>query len=945
MATTEPVSTIDWATVRMEELRSVRDHAPESSPDELFGLAFSGGGIRSATFNLGVLQALAKQRLLHDVDFLSTVSGGGYIGGWLTAWLGRERQKLREALPAARSRDVNGRALDTVSEALARNEGIPQIEHLRRFSNYLTPKKSFMSADFWTAITTHFRNTLLNQLMLVPLLMMVCGAAWLFTVVTARWFEADPALRPTEVVKSLTSAALFFAAVFTGFNLVDSDSAPATGAAAQRRRWTGEGMVAFVMAVTFAACWGLVLLVGAWEPPRTATLLATTPLGAKLAALASLLRVEAFATRVGAAQTWQLTPTVQELLFWIERGVVCYVRLVALCGIAMMLGWAVRRWLRGGDGLPAGRSAAAMGRGVLALLLSSLFAGAVGGLVCFGIARVLGLPFVDAHVWLVAGPGTVAIAIAIGVTITLHVGLMGRDFSEAVREWLARAGAWLCIVGVSLLLVFAVTFIAPPVFCRAPAWVLGSGGVGWLVTTGAGLAFGHGAKTGVPGASSTRELVTRLAPYFFVVGLLGLVAEVLYLFFANGPAFEGQDGIAAAFFAESFVGCMERTDVLAWHLPLATCALTLLACFGLVVLMAWRVDVNLFSYHGFYRNRIARCYLGASNAERRPHPFTGFDERDNPQFATLEGRPFHIVSAALNLTSGNHLAWQERSAASYTFTPLYCGYSFGRGAELRGGYYPTPEYRGGGLHLATAVATSGAAASPNMGYHTSPAVAFLLTMFNIRLGWWMPNSNAAIGPGAGALRRWRRGGPRFGLFNILKELFGSVDEDSRYVYVSDGGHFDNMGLYELVRRGCTRIVVCDGEADGAYQFEGIASAIAKCRADLDVDIVLDVTEIRPLADGGPCLAHFVRGEVRYPEGTPGTLLYLKSSLVDREMLAADLRHYAYAHTDFPHQSTDDQWFDESQFEAYRLLGLCIGTAAIKDSFRRDRDGRLHMKPA
>ncbi|UCD24958.1 MAG: patatin-like phospholipase family protein, partial [Gemmatimonadota bacterium] len=126
---------------------------------QLVGLAFSGGGIRSATFNLGVLQELARLKLLKRFDYLSTVSGGGYVGTWLTAWI---------------KRAANG--LDDVTEGLSTERqggsGEPrEIRFLRRFSNYLTPRKGVTGADTWTAIAVYVRNLVLNLLILVTALL------------------------------------------------------------------------------------------------------------------------------------------------------------------------------------------------------------------------------------------------------------------------------------------------------------------------------------------------------------------------------------------------------------------------------------------------------------------------------------------------------------------------------------------------------------------------------------------------------------------------------------------------------------------------------------------------------------------------------------------------------------------------------------------------------
>ena len=208
----------------------------------------------------------------------------------------------------------------------------------------------------------------------------------------------------------------------------------------------------------------------------------------------------------------------------------------------------------------------------------------------------------------------------------------------------------------------------------------------------------------------------------------------------------------------------------------------------LAFLMSSRVDVNEFSMHHFYKNRLVRCYLGASRdrrtdiAHRCPDPFTGFDSADDIDITDLRVEPCRddedlkaqkrkqnaekvrpyigplpIVNTALNLVHGDDLAWQERKAQSFSFTPLYSGYECGENVDLateysgykRGkdvdratkqcapeGFRPTLlyGYPPFGIGLGTAVAISGAAASPNMGYHSSPPLAFLMTMFNARLG-------------------------------------------------------------------------------------------------------------------------------------------------------------------------------------------------------------------
>jgi hypothetical protein len=351
---------------------------------------------------------------------------------------------------------------------------------------------------------------------------------------------------------------------------------------------------------------------------------------------------------------------------------------------------------------------------------------------------------------------------------------------------------------------------------------------------------------------------------------------------------------------------------------------------------ALTVDINEFSMHHFYRNRLIRAYLGASHCRSRyPNRLTGFDETDDLPLASLRpqcepglrkyGRsytgPYPLFNAALNLVHGDHLSWQERKATSFVFTPKFCGYDYQPEADsasmpqLRNaGFRPTSVYAypDGGIHLGTAMAISGAALSPNSGFYTSTSLAFLLTVFNVRLGWWMGNPRNDTS--------WQRSGPRFGLVYLLYELFGWTNDRQKQVYLSDGGHFDNLGVYELVRRRCSLIIASDAEEDADCSFHGLGGVIRKCFIDFGIRIDVNLDCIRP-KPGSLSEDHFAIGCIHYPEGWSGTFLYIKSSLTGDE--PADLREYMARRQAFPNQSTADQFFDESQFESYHRLGLHI----------------------
>ena len=245
---------------------------------------------------------------------------------------------------------------------------------------------------------------------------------------------------------------------------------------------------------------------------------------------------------------------------------------------------------------------------------------------------------------------------------------------------------------------------------------------------------------------------------------------------------------------------------------------------------------------------------GASNGKRNPQPFSGFDPKDDEKLtgfsvhaAPSEGiqtyaGPYPILNSTLSVTHGERLAWQERKGESFVFTPRYCGYEFHEQYDVAGGrmadrsddgkksdgYQETKTYayEDGGVYLGTAAATSGAAANPNMGFHTSPPLAFLMTVFNVRLGWWLGN------PQDPDTRH--KATPLFGLAYLLKELFALTDDRSGFVNLSDGFHFENLGLYELVRRRCKFIVVGDAGADPQHSFDDLGNAIRKCRTDFGI---------------------------------------------------------------------------------------------------------------
>ncbi len=259
---------------------------------------------------------------------------------------------------------------------------------------------------------------------------------------------------------------------------------------------------------------------------------------------------------------------------------------------------------------------------------------------------------------------------------------------------------------------------------------------------------------------------------------------------------------------------------------------------------------------------------------------------------------------------------QERKAESFTVSALHAG-NWQLGYRNAGDY--GKNLQGIAIRLGTAVAISGAAASPNMGYHSSPAVTFLMTLFNLRLGWWLGN------PGVAGNTTFHQACPTVAIRPVLAEAFGFTNNQNPYVYLSDGGHFENLGLYEMVLRRCRFILAIDVGRDPDCAFEDLGNAIRKIRVDLGVPILFKKICIYPRTttrkpEDAP--KYCAIGTIKYsrldPKEADGELIYIKPALCEEE--PADIYNYAQRNPGFPHEPTSDQWFSESQFESYRMLG-------------------------
>jgi predicted acylesterase/phospholipase RssA len=323
------------------------------------------------------------------------------------------------------------------------------------------------------------------------------------------------------------------------------------------------------------------------------------------------------------------------------------------------------------------------------------------------------------------------------------------------------------------------------------------------------------------------------------------------------------------------------------------------------------ININRVSMLNLYRDRLADCYIIRRDGE----PIVTNDDLQLKAILSSANGPYQLVNATLNLSGSKDLSLRGRMAAPFVFSKFYCG-------SPRLGYRASADYDGGHFELATAMAISGAAVSPQSGSSTRPGIAVLLSLLNLRLGQWVLNPQEATGwPGV-----WWSA-------YFAKELFSLADENDKYVLVSDGGHFDNTGIYPLLERRCRTIIAVDASCDERRQFDDFAALIRKARIDFGITIDLD---LRPL-HGDPMTHRAMRGHaagsVLYPArgndpGGVGQILYLKPTLDVAESETEDLREYMHVHPAFPHEPTTDQFFEEAQFESYRALGYAIAKQAL-----------------
>jgi hypothetical protein len=363
------------------------------------------------------------------------------------------------------------------------------------------------------------------------------------------------------------------------------------------------------------------------------------------------------------------------------------------------------------------------------------------------------------------------------------------------------------------------------------------------------------------------------------------------------------------------------TNVPCWDWHRTWALYGLLGFFGVVSIFL--LNVNLTSPHRLYRDQLAKTFVAR------------YDGDDTPKLLTeinLKGlAPYHLINTAVNLPSSAAAALRDRKCDFFFFSKHWCG-------SPSTGYAPTSEWRmnKNPPDLASAMAISGAAVSSRMGLSTLPTLSALLTFLNVRLGFWIKNPRRCS---------WFKVP---GFLCLLREMLGLfMSERSAWLNLSDGGHIENMGVYELLRRRCKFIVCVDGEADPDFTFPGFMTLVRHAQIDFGVEIDAKLDDLRPDPKTKLSQTHCGLFRVHYPrlDDAPkgeGLLLYLKLSVTGNEPEL--VRRYRLVNPEFPHQSTLDQFFDQEQFEAYRQLGVHVCEGLFLPAVTRGKNGAPMTDP-
>lgn len=363
-------------------------------------------------------------------------------------------------------------------------------------------------------------------------------------------------------------------------------------------------------------------------------------------------------------------------------------------------------------------------------------------------------------------------------------------------------------------------------------------------------------------------------------------------------------------------------------------------CLGLFVFASLMINVNATTLHGFYARELANNWIQSDEDSDMP-----LKDAD----ATPQGLPYHLLSGSVHWMGTRRKAAGEVLRDHFLLSPLYCGCE-------KTGFVETRQYKDHEIGLGDAIAISGAAVSPIQ--QVNPLLQSLLWLANLRLGQWLPNPNH----GTFLPTKSRKLIARIPVtpWRLMMRIF-QVAERRPFLFVTDGGHHENLGIGPLLKRRCRFILAIDAGQDAEYAFSDLSRLMRWARVKHNVklqpvDSLIDTDTDDPLnaardsddpddninvmeslrsaidawndlaPDNGQRLSsrrlssrHFVVLRIHYPDvDGPSWLIYAKTSLTGDE--PAELIRYAESDKEFPHNPTSNQFYSPDMFEAYRQLG-------------------------
>lgn len=829
------------------------------------GLAISGGGVRSAAFSLGVLQALNHHNVLRNVDYLSTVSGGGYIGSALSATMTHsDGEFVFGKAPPGREADAPPEIADTEA-----------VGHLRNYSNYLIPAGG---RDILTGSAIALRGLVANLAWVLPLVL-------LFAALTIA----------TNPFRSLLGCADLL-----GFPLCQYISIPSFG-----------------ITITIA-----------------------------LAGIVVFFLWALYRSRLAADRTAEFRTTLPAVA-------VGYLLLTAVMFVAELQTFLLKGMFELVDLHSAGASSGAEAP-----------------------TTVLGGSFE----WLTRQlHALAAIAVPIAAVVTIFRQQIGdilkaanptAKWSTRVLAVLSKVALWIAGAALPLLI-----------------WILYLYLSFWGIVNNQKDGYDSDPKPPAKESVQVPQPDSVEQPGNDPVKLTTADCEPPPEDF--GPDYAAQTAHTPPWMMSSAAAISRRLFCPIFR-PLAEAETAarnnsgrtdpdvkrpinwiferiiyrpLMAAYGFIGLvligLALILKPNANSLHRLYRDRLSKAFLFKPREEKKYEPQRNeasidqgrdFEQLDDMPLSAISARlaPYHLINAALNIQGSDYANRRGRNADFFVFSPRHVG-------SVATGYARTEdcEAQVGDLNLATAMAISGAAASSNMGSASVIPLRPTLALLNIRLGYWMKNPRYIANDEGRKISAWPRA-------FMWSEITGRLYENSNHVYLTDGGHVENLGVYELLKRQCGLIVVVDAEADVALRFPSFITLQRYARIDLGVRIDMPWDDIRqttcdwmglhaggdtPLTpQAGP---HAAIGRIDYGQGRTGHILYIKSSLTGDEN--DYVRDYARRNDRFPHESTGDQFFSEEQFEVYRALGFHIAHRLLNGSdvaqvFDEDaRCAHLHIR--